>query len=468
MRACLTAALLVFIANGAAARPPNILFIVTDDQRPDTIHALGNEIIQTPHLDRLVARGSAFTRAIAAYPICHVSRAEILTGCCAFRALPAYPSGALDPKLATLAKTFQEAGHTTCYTGKWHNDGQPKTRGYTLTSGLFSSGGAKDAKGAASDTQGHPATGYTGWTFKTDTGVVELDKGVGLTPRTSEHVADGAIRFITQKHDGSFFLHVNFTAPHDPRLMPPGYEGRYDPAKIPLPKNFATQHPFDHGNLSGRDEVLLKKPLDESDVRRELACYYSVITHLDAQIGRILAALESSGESENTIVFFTTDQGLAMGSHGLMGKQNMYEHTVGVPLIIAGPTVPAGRRFAAQCHLRDLFPTACDLAGIAIPPSVEGRSLLPVLRGTSDRLYPFVVACFTDTQRMIRDDRWKLARYPKAHQVQLFDLESDPLELRNLATDPTHQKTLRGLDAALTQWLHDNGDPLHRGSSTSR
>ena len=242
-------------------------------------------------------------------------------------------------------------------------------------------------------------------------------------------------------------------------MMPPGYEGRHDPKKMPLPKNFAKQHPFDHGNINGRDEVLLDKPLNEDDVRRELACYYAVVTHMDEQIGRIFSALDEAGETGNTLVIFTTDQGLAMGSHGLMGKQNMYEHTLGVPFIMAGLSVPVGKQFAAQCYLRDVFPTACDLAGIAIPDTVQGKSLMPVLLGKTDQLYPFVVACFTDTQRMIRDEQWKFIRYQKAKQSQLFDLKDDPLELRNLADDPAHQQTRNKLDAALTLWLRENGDP---------
>lgn len=442
----------------AEAKPPNILFIVTDDQRPDTIHALGNVIIQTPNLDRLVARGSVFTRAVAAYPICHVSRAEMTTGCSAFRAYLRYPKPPIDPKLATFAGTFQKAGYLTCFTGKWHLDGQPKTRGYTMTSGLFSSGGAKGQKGAELDSQGHAVTGYTGWTFKTDDGKVELNKGIGLTPRTSEHVADGAISFLRQKHDHSFLLHVNFTAPHDPRMMPPGYEGRYDPQIIPLPKNFAKQHPFDHGNIDGRDEVLLKKPLDEANVRRELACYYALITHLDEQIGRVLTALDASGATEDTLVIFTTDQGLAMSSHGLMGKQNLYEHTLSVPLIIAGPKVPAGKRFNAQCYLRDIFPTACDFASISTPPTVEGRSLAPILEGKSQALYPFVVGYFTDTQRAIRDERWKLIRYPKASRTQLFDLQNDPHELHDLSEDAASKATRDELSAQLAAWLREHGE----------
>ena len=461
-------AILLLLSGGAAAlaAPLNILLIVSDDQRPDTIRALGNPHIHTPHLDRLVARGTSFSRAIAAYPICHVSRAEILTGCTAFRAYPNYPSPPIDPRLATFAGTFQKAGHTTCYTGKWHNDGQPTQRGYSTTSGLFSSGGGKGRSLTHErDSQGRPVTGYSGWTLKGDDGTAQLDKGIGLTPRTSEHIAAGAIAFLNRqakKEAAPFFLHVNFAAPHDPRLMPSGYEGRYDPATLPLPANFARQHPFDHGNADGRDERLLPKPLDEADCRRELACYYAVITHMDEQIGRILAALEAAGRATDTLVIFTTDQGLAMGGHGLMGKQNMYEHTVGVPLLMAGPGIPAGKIQPAQCHLRDLFPTCCELAGIPIPATVQGRSLAPVLAGRAERVHDFVTAYFTDSQRMIRDPRWKLARYPQAGQVQLFDLETDPLELTNLAADPAHRPTRDRLDQALTTWLRESGDPVTR------
>lgn len=460
MKACLAATLILALLADASASRPDILFIVSDDQGPDTIHALGNKIIQTPNLDRLAARGTVFTRAIAAYPICHVSRAEMATGCTAFRAYVRYPNPPVDPKLATFAGTFQKAGYVTCFTGKWHLDGQPKARGYSMTSGLFSSGGAKAGKGQESDTQGHRVTGYTGWTFKTDEGKVEIEKGIGLTPRTSEHVADGAVAFLRQKHDEPFLLHVNFTAPHDPRMMPPGYEGRYDPAKLPLPENFAPQHPFDHGNLDGRDETLLQKPLAEADYRRELACYHAVITHMDEQIGRVLAALDETGRAENTIVIFTTDQGLAMGRHGLMGKQNMYEHTIGVPLILAGPSIPAGRTAPAQCYLRDIFPTCCDLAGLKVPETVQGRSLVPILSGKSGQVHPFLVSYFTDAQRAIRDDRWKLIRYPKAGRAQLFDLRNDPLELHDLSNEAAAGPTLERLGMQLTEWLRDNGDSM--------
>jgi arylsulfatase A-like enzyme len=195
-------------------------------------------------------------------------------------------------------------------------------------------------------------------------------------------------------------------------------------------------------------------------VRSELAAYYAVISDMDAQIGRILAALQATGQADNTVILFSSDQGLAIGSHGLRGKQNMYEHTLGVPLILAGPGVPKGRRLDAQCYLRDLFPTTCEMAGVAIPPTVQGKSLVPVLNRKAKDIYPFVVAYFTDTQRMIREGSWKLIFYPKFARHQLFDLADDPYEIKDLSSDVRHTARLADLKRKLETWLKENGDPL--------
>jgi arylsulfatase A-like enzyme len=453
-------AFVFIISTGLQAAPkPNILFIVSDDQRPDTIHALGNAAIETPNLDRLVARGTAFTRAYAGYPICHVSRAQILTGTHAFKALPKYPGGAIDPKLATLAGTFQNAGYHTCYTGKWHNDGHPTQRGYTTTSGLYSSGGGKDITQPEIDERGRPLTGYRGWTFKGADNKPELDKSVGLQPENSRHIADGAIHAIqTTPKDKPWLVHVNFAFPHDPRLWPAGMKNHYDPAKMPLPANFAAKHPFDHGNIDGRDERLLPTPRVESEVREELALYYAMITDLDAQLGRILAALPSP---DVTIIIFTADQGLALGSHGLLGKQNQYEHSIRSPLIICGPGLPKNEHSVALVTLHDLFPTLCDLSGVTIPPTVTGKSLAPMLRHQNDRVHDFVTGMFTDTQRMICDDRWKLIAYAKVGRSQLFDLKNDPHEQTDLIADPKHEVRRDALKARLEEWCGANGDPNH-------
>lgn len=448
---------LIFTAWAAAA-PPSILLIVSDDQRPDTVHALGNAIIATPNLDRLVESGTTFTRAYAGYPICHVSRAQILTGCPAFKALPQYPAGAINPKLATLGGTFQRAGYHTWYSGKWHNDGHPKQRGYTGTSGLYSSGGGKGApQQPDTDERGRPLTGYRGWTFKDAQNKPELDKGIGLQPDNSRHVADGAIAALqSTPKDKPFLLHVNFAFPHDPRQWPAGMQDRYDPAKMVLPPNFAPQHPFDHGNQGGRDEELLPTPRPEAAVREELALYHAMITDLDAQIGRIIAALPAP---HDTIIIFTSDQGLALGSHGLLGKQNQYEHSIRSPFIITGPGLPERKRSDALICLSDIFPTLCDLTNTPVPPTVMSKSIAPLLRAQTDKIHDHIFGTFTDTQRMVCDDRWKLITYPKAARTQLFDLQTDPHELHDLSADSAHQSKREELAEKLKTWRQENADP---------
>ena len=438
---------------------PNFLVIVSDDQRPDTIGALGNPIIHTPNLDSLVREGVAFTRAIAPNPICVPSRAEIMTGSSGFTNGVGVSASKMNPELVLWADCMRRAGYHGWYVGKWMNDGRPVVRGYEESLGLFSSGGSQWWVDQ-SDYHGRPVTGYRGWIFQSDDGTKYPQKGVGLKPDIDKEFADAAIEFINRKPEKPFFLHVNFTAPHDPLLMPPGYQGKYDPQDIPLPPNFLPEHTIDHGNLEGRDEKLLPWPRTPKDVREDLAVYYAVISHMDEQLGRILAALQTTEQADRTVVIFTSDQGLAMGSHGLRGKQNMYEHTVGTPLIFRGPGIPKGQIRDAQCYLRDLYPTVCEMAGIEVPDTVEGRSLGPVIRDEVASLYPHVFGHFRDTQRMIRGERWKLVQYPKVQEYQLFDLATDPHEVKNLADDPGREGLMRELKAKLAQWQQEVGDPL--------
>lgn len=343
--------------------------------------------------------------------------------------------------------------------GKWHNDGRPHERGYQESLGLYMGGGGRWAKEAV-DFKGTQVTGYRGWVFQADDGQKFPEKGVGLTPDISRQFADAAIELIRRPGDTPFFLHVNFTAPHDPLLWPPGYETTYRGADMPLPPNFLPQHPFDHGNFSGRDEQLLPWPRTAAMVRDVTAAYYAVISHLDEQIGRILAALDETGLGDNTIVVFSSDHGLAVGSHGLRGKQNMYEHTVGVPLVVRGPGIPRGQRCAAQVYLRDLFPTACDWAGLAIPETVQGKSFVPVVDGRQKEIHPYVVCYFRDKQRMIRTDRWKLIYYPHIDRWQLFDLQADPFEKTDLSQLAAHAGVLSDLQNKLADWQRTAGDRL--------
>jgi arylsulfatase A-like enzyme len=464
--------LLAPAVRGDAAQRPNVLLIVTDDQRPDTIRALGNEVIRTPNLDRLVHEGTTLTRAITACPICVASRAELLTG----RNGCANGKGdfGFSPKAGVphWASVMNEAGYETCYVGKWHTSGRPSTHGYVRSEGLYAGGGSNLPLTFPSDWKGMEVTGYRGWVFQTDDRQLFPERGVGLTPDISEDFADAAIGFLESRRrsipDASsirdaarkpFFLHVNFTAPHDPLFYPTGLKTLYDPAEIPLPANFAPEHPFDHGNFDGRDEKLYHWPRTEEQNRQGLAVYYAVISHLDAEVGRLLKALERLRLERNTLVLFTSDHGLAMGSHGLRGKQNMYEHSVGVPLVVRGPGIDPGRRSDAQCYLRDLYPTVCDLAGIEIPDSVQGLSLRPVLQGEREQIYEEVYAYFRDSQRMVRTAEWKYVVYPQAGREQLFHLTKDPAELRNRAGDPQYGEVQADLVRRLTEWRRGWNDP---------
>ncbi len=437
-------------------RPPNVVLLVADDQRPDTIAALGNDRIRTPNLDRLARGGVSFTRAIAAYPHCGPSRTEIAFGRCYYSV-----DKRNTRRFPTWAETMNRAGYLTWYVGKWDGAGSAKTCGFQETRAYFTRRGdelppEQRKLNVPRDWKGRKVTAFYDRVFEDNEGRILAEKGVGLTPTISEDFADAAVELIERKPERPFFLQVGFTAPHDPLLMPPGYEGMYRAEQMQLPTNFRPKHPFEHPNSASRDEtILLPSPRAAEDIRREWAMYYTVISHLDAQIGRILDALSATGQSENTLVIFTSDQGLALGSHGLVGKDNMYEHTVGVPLIVAGPGMPADRRCEAQCYLRDLFPTVCDYAGLKIPESVQGRSLMPVLRGRREEIYPFVIGYCKARQRMIRTEEWKLTYYPALDRYQLFNLADDPHELHDLADDPAQSSRLARLHERLRRRMQE-------------
>jgi arylsulfatase A-like enzyme len=219
------------------------------------------------------------------------------------------------------------------------------------------------------------------------------------------------------------------------------------------------EHPFDNGALDIRDEKLAAKPRQPAEIRRHLAEYYAMISHLDTQIGRILGVLRESGMFENTIIVLAGDNGLALGQHGLMGKQNLYDHSLRVPLIMAGPGAPAGERRAALCYLIDIFPTLCDLTGHAVPESVEGRSLLPVLQDPTAKHRQKLRFAYMDLHRSIMDTRYKLIEYAvHGHRrTQLFNRLEDPWELENLADLPEYAELLAVLRQELQQWCGQNG-----------
>jgi arylsulfatase A-like enzyme len=283
-----------------------------------------------------------------------------------------------------------------------------------------------------------------------------------ITPgkHSSELFAEATVDFL-ERYDGDapFFAYVSFMAPHDPRTMPQEYLDMYDADEVDEAPNWMPKHPFDNGEMVVRDEKLAPWPRTPEEMRRHTAEYYAMITHLDAQIGRVLAALEASGGAENTIIVLAGDNGLAIGRHGLMGKQNMYDHSLHVPLIISGPGIPKNQRSDALCYLLDIYPTLCDLIELPIPDTVEGQSLVPAIQeGTAPRESLFFA--YRGVQRAVQDSRFKLIEYVVEGQrhTQLYDLQADPYEMNDLSANERHTGQVERLRGELLRWRDELDD----------
>ena len=429
---------------------PNILFLFTDDQRFNTIHALNCPEIHTPNMDKLLRNGVSFTRAHimggTSGAVCMPSRAMLLTGKTLFHL---NNRGANIPdEHIMFPEVYKKAGYKTFGTGKWHNSRQAYARCFTHGGKVFFGGMSDHLKVPVHDFD--PSGQYS-----------KQNQTIGKV-FSSNLFSDEAIKFLENDiDDDPFLLYVSYTAPHDPRMAPKEYADMYPPEKIPVPKNFMPQHPFDNGEMNVRDEMLAPFPRTEKIVQEHISAYYAMITHLDAQIGRILEALERSGKAENTIIVFAGDNGLAVGNHGLMGKQNLYEHSVRVPLIFTGPGIPRGKQTEALCYLSDIYPTLCELAGLEKPNSVEGKSLVPALNNYQAKIRDSLFLAYTKLQRGVRThDNWKLIKY-NVHgeqRTQLFNLNNDPDELNNLADLENYQIRQKELTELLNNYMNELGD----------
>lgn len=257
--------------------------------------------------------------------------------------------------------------------------------------------------------------------------------------------ADAAINFLktTEHNNQPFMAFVSFTSPHDPRNILPDYGKKYCPAELSVPDNFLPEHPFDNGELNIRDEQLLPVPRTPEQLMKELSLYYGMVSEVDLQIGRVVDALEESGNMDNTIIVFASDNGLAMGQNGLIGKQSLYEHSVGVPMAIITPDgLSSGKRSDALCYLYDLYPTLCDLMGLDVPVSVTGKSLKPVMEGKQEQIREQFFLAYSNQQRAVVSGDYKYIIYNVEGKIteQLFNLQKDPGELVNLADELTEKK----------------------------
>jgi arylsulfatase A-like enzyme len=399
---------------------------------------MGNPHLKTPTLDNLVERGVSFSRAYVMGSmegaVCCPSRCMVQTGRSLFN-LPrtnlrkGYTEFAEAMKgktegrdWALLPRVMRANGYSTVHIGKRGNECVPALDSYDLD-------------------------------------ITHNDHQPEERTRSSLVHADDVIKFLRNRQaDQPFFIYLAPPVPHDPRVAPKDYMDMYKPADIPLPESYLPVHPFDNGEMTVRDETLAPWPRTPDVIRRHLADYYACITCLDHHLGRIFDCLRDLGQWTNTYVIFAGDNGLSLGEHGLMGKQNLYENGgMHVPLVIAGPGIKHGQS-NAFVYLYDLFPTICQLARVPVPASVEGKSLVPLLEGQPMRQRDYLFTAYKDAQRAVRTDHWKLIRYPQVNETQLFDLQSDPHELNNLAAKPEHAGKVKEMLALLAVAQKQCGD----------
>lgn len=445
---------------------PNIILLIADDHRFETLGVNGCEGIATPHLNALATGGANFTRAHCQggmHPaVCSPSRASLLTGRNIFAASQD-PSGldfggkafAIPEDMPTVPQLLRKAGYRTHAIGKWHNDRASFARSFSSASRVMF--------GGMSDHDSVPRHDFDPTGEYSEKNVV-VAKGF-----STDLFREAAQTYLREAPtDQPFFMQVAFTAPHDPRTPPP--EFAVSPTAVTLPANFAPAHLFDNGEMLVRDELLEAVPRDPDAVRQHIADYYGMVQHLDDAIGQIIRTLDETGQRENTLIIYTADHGIALGQHGLMGKQNLYQHSVQVPLIINGRGFEPTVREELVWHA-DTAATIFDASGVPSEYAEDGKSLLS--RGRTEYLF----GVHGISQRSVRSDRWKYIAYlPNPQPVmgpaangrtsrgcfaeQLFDLKSDPLETANLIAQPELQSIRSNLIDNLLAWQRSVNDPL--------
>jgi choline-sulfatase len=441
---------------------PNILFLIADDFCYEALGYLGHTDIETPNLDRLARRGTTFTHAYNmgsfSGAVCVASRAMVISGRSVWRAQDIFKTMDREREAGRLwPQLLKTAGYDTYMTGKWHIQAKAEAA-FDITRHIRA--GMPPTVEASYN---RPQPGKPDPWSPTDKSLGGFWEG---GKHWSEVGADDAIDYLdrAKQRSNPFFGYIAFNAPHDPRQSPQEYLDRYPLERIQVPENFQPLYPYkdDIGcHPTQRDESLGPFPRTEHAVKVHRREYYSLITHLDAQLGRIFDKLESLGLADNTWVFFTADHGLAVGHHGLFGKQNLHDASVRVPFIVTGPGVKRGERIAAPIYMQDVMPTALELAGVAKPPQVEFHSLLPLLRGEQTASnYPAIYGGYLLLQRSVTADGWKLILYPKAKVARLYHIAADPQELHDVAGDAANGERKKQLFAQLLKLQTQFADTL--------
>ncbi len=480
-------AFLTVCSPSNAAERPNILFIIVDDQSPLDLRIYNPESpLDTPHIDRLAAEGMILDGAhhMGAWTggVCTPSRHMVMSGRSVWH-IPDKRGRSFNPHVGnpemvppdlpeyTLPAVFNRAGYDTMRTCKTGNSYEAANEKFTVRRDAGKRGGT-DETGSA-------------W--------------------HGQQVLDYLAAREAAKDTDPFLIYYGFSHPHDTRDGKPELLAKYGatnhtdkeipppshPKQPKLPVNYLPAHPFHHGHPDLRDEVAVSgvwKKRDERTIRNELGREFACSENIDIQIGRVLEKLEAMGELDNTYIFYTSDHGMAIGRHGLQGKQNLYEHTWRVPFIVKGPGIAPGTRALGNIYLLDTLSTLCDLAGIDRPETSEGISFVPVLKGKQetvrDVLYGVYCGGTKPGMRCVKRGDWKLIKYDvmdgTVRETQLFNLAQNPEEFIrehhdpavvtltgrkpkknqiNLAEDPAHAAKLKEMEALLLAQMRGLHDP---------
>jgi arylsulfatase A-like enzyme len=438
-----TLCLFALLAAQGPQDPPaspkhNVLFIAVDDLRP-ALGCYGNPLVKSPHLDRLASAGVRFDLAFCQYPLCNPSRASLLTG-----RLPK-TTQIMDnttwirtplPDVVTLNQHFRAHGYATLRSGKIYHGGLDDDKGWV--------------EGGEPLNPPKPRTPEENERRRRSSDRWEALEG------PEENVPDArnatrAIGFLEKHREKPFFLALGFSKPHTPFLAPKRYFDLYDPAGIKLPPDFAPRPTPCPGApreaLTSNGDIFIQRDAGEPEARQMIAAYYACTSFIDAQVGRVLEAVDRLGLREKTVVVFFGDHGFHLGEKGKWSKHgSLFDVGTRVPLIVAAPGLSRGRACGRTVELLDLYPTLVDLCGLPVPPGLEGKSLKPLLRDP-DAAWDKPARAFAKhgkvLGRAVRTERYRFVDW--GSEAELYDHSTDPHEMKNLAADPAHAETVKAL-----------------------
>jgi arylsulfatase A-like enzyme len=439
-------------APGVSKSRPNVVILFPDQLRWCSVGCYGDPVIRSPNIDRLAAGGVRFSQAFSNFPVCSPARSVLLSGCYARsngvmhnqdqEAGPDRPTN----RTRTLAETLRDAGYDTALVGKWHLAPTPQALGFTYS------------------LRCNMRHRYYKQTFRVDEGKPYIFDDYG-----PYHETETAVNYIRDRHERPFFLFLTLGPPHMPvSEMPEKYLHMYDPAKVPLRDNV-----WKDGKLAYDEEWFkiymwdfqyyqhkdtFDRKLPEGMTLRDLtALYYGQITAVDDCIGRVLAALKEAGLEDNTIVLLTSDHGDLLGSHQLFNKGRHYEEAIHVPMILRYPQAVKPRVIGDQvASLVDMMPTLLGLCGVAAPESVQGTSLAPAVTGklgSGKSIGENAAFIETGSQDGVRTLKYLYAVGRKANAPEdLYDLDKDPFEMKNVAGDAAYVEVLKSLRSRVQAW----------------